>query len=208
MLQNKYTFNQSSVEFEITGLPDLSQNDDEKNITIISTWKLSILNQPDIEGDVEHLKSIIKAFYKYSSFILLNKDKTIESNLININLDEDGFHRLLLKSTKPNVQPMNLTIGNAEFSDIINCFDQLKNCDQINIDFSELIPSFKKPRFYLSRKSNIFEIFLPPILAIFSISFIALISINIYDKNDSKDKNISVLINSKTSNSTISMIRL
>ena len=208
MLQNKYTFNQSSVEFEITGLPDLSQNDDEKNITIISTWKLSILNQPDIEGDVEHLKSIIKAFYKYSSFILLNKDKTIESNLININLDEDGFHRLLLKSTKPNVQPMNLTIGNAEFSDIINCFDQLKNCDQINIDFSELIPSFKKPRFNLSRKINIFEIFLPPILAIFSISFIALISINIYDKNDSKDKNISVLINSKTSNSTISMIRL
>ena len=208
MLQNKYTFNQSSVEFEITGLPDLSQNDDEKNISIISSWKLSILNQPEIEGDVEHLKSIIKAFYKYSSLILLNKDKTIESNLININLDKEGFHRLLLKSTKPNVQHLNLTIGNAEFSDIINCFDQLKNCEQINIDFSELLPSFKKPRFQLSKNSNIFDIFLPPILAIFSISFIALISINLHDKNDTKDKNISVLINSKASNSSISMIRL
>ncbi len=30
MLQNKYTFNQSSAELEIIGLPDYSKNDNEK----------------------------------------------------------------------------------------------------------------------------------------------------------------------------------
>jgi len=40
MLQNKYTFTQSSAELEIVGLPDYSKSDSEKKISIISKWKL------------------------------------------------------------------------------------------------------------------------------------------------------------------------
>ena len=40
MLQNKYSFNQSSTELVISGLPDYSNNDNKDNISIISGWKL------------------------------------------------------------------------------------------------------------------------------------------------------------------------
>ena len=111
MLQNKYTFTQSSAELEIVGLPDYSKSDNEKKISIISKWKLSIIDQPDIEGGLDHLKLILQSFYKYSSLIILGKVEKLESKLIDINLDKDGLHNLLLKSTKPQVKPLKLKLG-------------------------------------------------------------------------------------------------
>ena len=63
MLQNKFLFNQSSVSLEIIGLPDYSNNENKDYISIISQWKLMIIDKPVIEGNLEHLKSIMKAFY-------------------------------------------------------------------------------------------------------------------------------------------------
>ena len=63
MLQNKFLFNQSSVSLEINGLPDHSNNEKKDNISIISQWKLMIIDQPVIEGNLDHLKSIMKALY-------------------------------------------------------------------------------------------------------------------------------------------------
>ena len=66
MLQNKFLFNQSSVSLEIVGLPDYSNNENKDYISIISQWKLMIIDKPVIEGNLEHLKSIMKAFYSLS----------------------------------------------------------------------------------------------------------------------------------------------
>ena len=66
MLQNKLLFNQSSVSLEINGLPDYSNNENQDNISIISQWKLMIIDKPVIEGNLDHLRSIMKAFYSYS----------------------------------------------------------------------------------------------------------------------------------------------
>ena len=87
MLQNKYSFNQSSTELVITGIPDYSNNDNNDDISIVSSWKLSILNQPEIEGSIDHLKSVIKAFYKCAVLSLLDREEKIESELIDLNLD-------------------------------------------------------------------------------------------------------------------------
>ena len=103
MLQNKYSFNQSSTELVIFGLPDYSNNDNNENISIVSSWKLSIINQPEIEGSIDHLKSVIKAFYKCAALSLLDREENIESELIDLNLDKNGSYRIILKSTKPNV---------------------------------------------------------------------------------------------------------
>ena len=70
MLQNKLLFNQSSVSLEIVGLPDYSNNENKDNISIISQWKLMIIDKPVIEGNIDHLRSIMKAFYSYSNSIL------------------------------------------------------------------------------------------------------------------------------------------
>ena len=45
-MQNKLLFNQSSVSLEIKGLPDLSNNENKDQISIISKWKLTIIDKP------------------------------------------------------------------------------------------------------------------------------------------------------------------
>jgi len=195
MLQNKYTFNQSSTELVISGLPDYSNNDNSENISIISSWKLSILNQPEIEGSIDHLKSVIKAFYKCAALCLLDREEKINSELIDLKLDESRCYLITLKSTKPNVEPLKLKIGYAEFSDIINCFDQLKNFKKIKIDFNELLPDIKKKSIFSFNKNKFSYTIIPPLLAIFTISIFTFISIYFFEYKDSKDKNISLIRN-------------
>ncbi len=195
MLQNKYSFNQSSTELVISGLPDYSNNDSKDNISIVSSWKLSIINQPEIEGSIEHLKSVIKAFYKIAALSLLDREEKIESELIDLILDESGSYRITLKSTKPNVKPLKLKIGYAEFSDIINCFDQLKNFKKIKIDFNSLSPNIKKKSIFSFQKNKVTYTIIPPILAFFSISIFTFISFYFFENKDSRNKNISLISN-------------
>ncbi len=195
MLQNKYSFNQSSTELVISGLPDYSNNDNKDNISIISSWKLSIINQPEIEGSIDHLKSVIKAFYKVAALSLLDREEKIESELIDLNLDESGSYIITLKSTKPDVEPLKLKLGYAEFSDIINCFDQLKNFNKINIDFNELLPNIKKKRIFSFNKNKFTYTIIPPLIALFTISIFAFISIYFFENKDSRNKNISIISN-------------
>ena len=195
MLQNKYSFNQSSTELVISGLPDYSNNDNKDNISIISSWKLSIINQPEIEGSIDHLKSVIKAFYKCAALSLLDREEKIESELIDLNLDESGSYRIILKSTKPDVKPLKLKIGYAEFSDIINCFDQLKNFKKIKIDFNDLMPNIKKKNIFSFNKNKFTYNVVPPLLAFFTISMFTFISIYFIEENDSRNKNISTISN-------------
>ena len=195
MLQNKYSFNQSSTELVILGLPDYSNNDDKYNISIISGWKLSIINQPEIEGSFDHLKSVIKAFYKCAALSMLGREEKIESELIDLSLDENGSYRIILKSTKPKVEPLKLEIGYAEFSDIINCFDQLKNFKKIKIDFNELLPNLKKRGVLYFDRNKFSYTIIPPLLALFTISIFTFISIYLFENKDTRNKNISKISN-------------
>ena len=191
MLQNKYTFTQSSAELEIVGLPDYSKSDSEKKISIISKWKLSIIDQPDIEGGLDHLKLILQSFYKYSSLIILGKEEKLESKLIDINLDEDGLHNLLLKSTKPQVEPLKLKLGNAEFTDVLNCFDQLKQSENISFNFQTISSSYNKQGFNLRNKNKLKNLLYPPLLAFLSISLITLSLNYLYESNQKRNEDIT-----------------
>ena len=71
MLQNKISFNQSNVSLEIIGLPDPSNNNNNEQISIISKWKLMIIDKPLIEGNVEHLRSVMNAFISIPIFLLI-----------------------------------------------------------------------------------------------------------------------------------------
>jgi len=191
MLQNKYKFNQSSVSLEIIGLPDYSKNDDEKSISIISQWKLSILNRPEIEGNVDHLKNIIKSIYQYSSLLLSDQEKYIENKLIDIKPNKDGRHTFILKSSKSNIKPMKLLIGNAELSDLINCIDQLKHSKNIKLNFDDLNPSMISNKNIFKKNNILFANLVPPLLAIFSIIIFSLLGINFYEINNNTDDKVS-----------------
>jgi len=178
MMQNKLSFHQSSVSLEIIGLPDYSNNDNKDQISIISQWKLTIVDKPLIEGKIEHLGPIMDAFYIYSNLLIKNEIPIFESKLIDIKADNLHIHNIVLKSSKANVKPLVLKIGNSLLSDTINCFDQLNESPKVRINKTDTPNKFqKKLRFGLNKKVKFFNFFIPPFIAIcslilFSSSFI------------------------------------
>ena len=177
-MQNKLLFHQSSVSLEIIGLPDYSNNENKDQISIISHWKLTIIDKPLIEGKIEHLGPIMNAFYIYSNLLIKNEIPLYESKLIDIKADNLHIHSIVLKSSKPNVKPLTLKIGNSLLSDTINCFDQLNESPRVRIkktDEQNNIP--KNLRFGLNDKVKFLNFIMPPFIAIcslilFSSSFI------------------------------------
>jgi len=178
MMQNKLSFHQSSVSLEIIGLPDYSNNENKDQISIISQWKLTIIDKPLIEGKIEHLGPIMDAFYIYSNLLIKNEIPIYESKLIDIKADNLHIHNIVLKSSKPNIKPLILKIGNSLLSDTINCFDQLNESPKVRIKKTNITTNIpKKLRFGLNNKVKFFNFFIPPFIAIcslilFSSSFI------------------------------------
>jgi len=169
-MQNKLSFHQSSVSLEIIGLPDYSNNEYKDQISIISQWKLTIINNPLIEGKVEHLVPIMEAFYNYSNLLIKNEIPLYESKLIDIKAENLYIHKIVLKSSKPNVKPLTLKIGNSLLSDTINCFDQLNESSKIRIKQTDLANNIsKKIRFRLNNKAKFLNLILPPFIAIISL---------------------------------------
>jgi len=178
MMQNKLSFHQSSVSLEIIGLPDYSNNENKDQISIISQWKLTIVDKPLIEGKIEHLGPIMDAFYIYSNLLIKNEIPIYESKLIEIKADNLYIHNIVLKSSKANVKPLVLKIGNSLLSDTINCFDQLNESPKVRIKKTNITTNIsKKLRFGLNKKVKFFNFLIPPFIAIcslilFSSSFI------------------------------------
>ena len=195
-MQNKLSFHQSSVSLEIIGLPDYSNNENKDQISIISQWKLTIVDKPLIEGKIEHLGPIMDAFYIYSNLLIKNEIPIYESKLIDIKADNLYIHKIVLKSSKPNVKPLILKIGNSLLSDTINCFDQLNESSKVRIKntcLSNRLP--KKVGLILNTKVKFFKLLLPPFIAICSLIIVSSAFIYFYNPVEDKEKN--ELINPK-----------
>ena len=190
MLQNRLSFHQSSVSLEINGLPDYSNNENKGQISIISDWKLNIIDKPLIEGKIEHLAPIMDAFYIYSSLLITNEMPLYESRLIDIKADNIHIHNIVLKSSKPDVNPLIIKIGNSLLSDIINCFDQLNESSKVRIKKSIDFNNFpKKVKFGLYNKAQFFKNLLPPFFSICSLVLFSYTLIYFYSPLENKEKN-------------------
>jgi len=188
-MQNKLSFHQSSVSLEIIGLPDYSNNENKDQISIISQWKLTIVDKPLIEGKIEHLGPIMDAFYIYSNLLIKNETPIYESKLIDIKAHNLSVHNIVLKSSKPNVNPLNIKIGNTSLSDTINCFDQLNDSSKVrikNTGVSNYIPN--KGRFGLIKKVKFLNFVMPPFISIFSLILCSYAFIYFYNPVEDKEK--------------------
>ena len=120
-----------------------------------------IIDKPLIEGKIEHLGPIMDAFYIYSNLLIKNQIPVYESKLIDIKADNLHLHNIVLKSSKPNVKPLVLKIGNSLLSDTINCFDQLNESPKVRIKKADITTNIpKKLRFVLNKKVKFFNFFL------------------------------------------------
>ena len=190
-MQNKLSFIQSSVSLEIIGLPDYSNNENKDQISIISQWKLTMVDKPLIEGKIEHLGPIMNAFYVYSNLLIKNEIPIYESKLIDIKADNFHTHNIVLKSSKPNVKPLILKIGNSLLSDTINCFDQLNESSKVRIKKTGIINNFpKKVKFGLNNKVQFLNFIMPPFIAICSLILFSSTFIYFYNPIEDKEKNV------------------
>ena len=189
-MQNKLSFHQSSVSLEIIGLPDYSNNEYKDQISIISQWKLTIIDKPLIEGKIEHLGPIMNAFYIYSNLLIKNEPPIYKSKLIDIKADNLHIHNIVLKSSKTNVEPLILKIGNSLLSDTINCFDQLNESSKVRIK-KTMVSNYltKKGRFGLKNKVKFLNFIMPPFIAIFSLILCSSTFIYFYNPIEDKQKN-------------------
>jgi len=191
MMQNKLSFHQSSVSLEIIGLPDYSNNENKDQISIISQWKLTMVDKPLIEGKIEHLGPIMNAFYVYSNLLIKNEIPIYESKLIDIKADNFHTHNIVLKSSKPNVRPLILKIGNSLLSDTINCFDQLNESSKVRIKKTGIFNNVpKKVRFGLNNKVQFLNFIMPPFIAICSLILFSTTFIYFYNPVEDKEKNV------------------
>jgi len=189
MLQNKLSFHQSSASLEIIGLPDYSNNENKDQISIISQWKLTIVDKPLIEGKIEHLGPIMDAFYVYSNLLIKNEIPIYESKLIDIKADNLNIHNIVLKSSKANVKPLVLKIGNSLLSDTINCFDQLNESPKVRIKKIDIPTNMpKKLRLGLNKKVKFFNFIMPPFIAICSLILFSSSFIYFYNSVENKEK--------------------
>ena len=188
-MQNKLSFHQSSVSLEIIGLPDYSNNENKDQISIISQWKLTIIDKPLIEGKIEHLGPIMDAFYIYSNLLIKNEIPIYESKLIDIKADNLHIHNIVLKSSKANVKPLVLKIGNSLLSDTINCFDQLNESPKVRIKKSDVTNNIPNNlRFGVKNKVKFLKIIMPPFIAIFSLILFSSIFIYFYNPLENKEE--------------------
>ena len=115
----------------------------------------------------------------------------LESKLLDISFDEDGLHNLLLKSTKPQVKPLKLKLGNAEFADVLSCFDQLKQFEDISLNFQTISPVNKKQAFTIRNRNKFINVVYPPLLAFLSISLMTSSLLYIYESNQRRNEDIT-----------------
>ena len=157
MINLSYRFSQNSSSLEIAGMPDVSNGDSEDTIGILSSWTLKIIGSPLLEGEKEHLDNLMEVILQYSRSYISGIRKTFISynNIVTIApLGVD--HKLLLKSTKKGVKPLEIILDDSELADLTRCLDLLRFDNRFNISWNIKLDKPFRKRYIISnlRKST------------------------------------------------------
>tara|TARA_B100000579_G_scaffold318597_1_gene268097 strand:+ start:692 stop:1300 length:609 start_codon:yes stop_codon:yes gene_type:complete len=147
MINLSYRFDQNSSSLEIAGMPDVSNGDSEDTIGILFSWTLKIIGSPLLEGEKDHLDNLMQVILQYSRSYISGIRKTFISNERIVTISPFGLsHKLLLKSTKEGIKPLEIILDDSELSDLTRCLDLLRYDPRFNIkwDINEERPFSKK----------------------------------------------------------------
>ena len=157
MINLSYRFSQNSSSLEIAGMPDVSNGDSEDTIGILSSWTLKIIGSPLLEGEKEHLDNLMEVILQYSRSYISGIRKTFISNNNIVTIAPLGVdHKLLLKSTKKGVKPLEIILDDSELADLTRCFDLLRFDNRFNISWNIKLDKPFRKRYIISnlRKST------------------------------------------------------
>ena len=173
MINLSYRFDQNSSSLKISGMPDVSNGDSENTIGILSSWSLKIIGSPLLEGEKEHLDNLMQVILQYSRSYISGIRKTFVSNKKIIIISPFGMrHKLLLKSTKEGVNPLEIILDDSELSDLTRCLDILRFDSRFSIrwDINQEMPYSKNYIINNLTKSNNKINFLYAVIVFFLVS--------------------------------------
>ncbi len=134
MINLFYKFDQNSSSLELSGMPDVSNGDSDQTIGILSSWTLKIIGAPLLEGEKEHLDNLMQVIHLYSRSYISGIRKTFVSSKKIVSISPYGInHKLLLKSTREGVKPLEIVLDDSELSDLTRCLDLLRFDSRFNI---------------------------------------------------------------------------
>ena len=192
MINFSYRFQQNSSSLELTGMPDVSNGDSDETIGILSSWNLKIIGAPILEGEKEHLDSLMQVILEYSRSYISGIRKSFISNKNLVTIAPSGIHhKLLLNSTKKGVKPLEIILDDSELSDLTRCLDLLRFDPRFNIIWKIKSDLPYSKRYINSNNKNTkinLNIFYAFILFISFCSLLLIIPIN-SNKFEIKDNN-------------------
>tara|TARA_Y100001968_G_C19354456_1_gene716430 strand:+ start:645 stop:1256 length:612 start_codon:yes stop_codon:yes gene_type:complete len=182
MINLSYKFSQNSSSLELAGMPDVSNGDADDTIGILASWTLKIIGSPLLEGEKEHLDNLMEVILQYSRSYISGIRKTFISNNNIVTMAPLGVnHKLLLKSSKKGVKPLEIILDDSELSDLTRCIDLLRFDSRLNIRWNiELDKPFRK-RYIINnhtKSARNFNLFYSLIIFTLFSSLLLLIPIN------------------------------
>ncbi len=174
-MRNTISYIHNSSKLTLEGLPDLSLNQDNGSIGILSNWQLQIVGLTELEGKREHLEQLMNVVYPYARHLVSSVKKTFGELKDPVAISSNNsYHQIMLRSSKPGIAPMELQLDDAELSDLLRCLDDLINDQRVLLTWN--IPrSIPLSRREIIGKLPILQRFTAPVLGITTMLFCCLI---------------------------------
>jgi hypothetical protein len=177
MLKLTYRYDQSAVRLVVEGLPDFSAGQSHGVIGILSSWRLQLLGAPELEGKREHLEALMQVMTTYCRHQLSGVARPFgtERDPVNIGPGARG-HQLLLRSSQPDVEPLTITLDDAELADLMRCLDALRLDPKVQVSWP--MPTLHPlPRRELAESIPVGRRFGAPVLGASALALVAVLSV-------------------------------
>lgn len=127
MLKTVHRYEQTAARLEVDGFPDLSAGHKDDTIGILSGWRLQLVGAPELEGTRDHLEALMSAVMPYARHRLSGVERPFGGAESFVAIAPHGDkHQLELRSSREGVKPLQLTLDDAELSDLVRCLDRLR----------------------------------------------------------------------------------
>ncbi|MAR07458.1 MAG: hypothetical protein CL862_10180 [Cyanobium sp. NAT70] len=164
MKNNAYRYEQTAARLTVQGYPDLSDGQSDDAIGILSSWSLQLVASPELEGSRQHLEALMAVVMPYARHRLSGISRRFDSEQGFVSIShEDSLHTLRLRSSRENVEPLELKLDDAELSDLVRCLDRLRLDERVRLSW-QLQPDRPLPRQDLAERIPLRRRFGPSVL--------------------------------------------
>ena len=136
MQKNTYRYEQTAARLLVEGYPDLSAGQAADAIGILSGWQMQLVAAPELQGSREHLEAMMSVVMPYARHLLSGVERSFASDGDIVTIEPAGAkHQLLLRSSQDGIEPLRLTLDDAELSDLVRCLDRLRLDQRVQLNW-------------------------------------------------------------------------